>query len=123
MTTATTNTTGPTTKTWTRRIIWKCGRCKTVVAHDYIATKRLLGHDRIFGNPKWSSVTEAREVNGSLRDSSWDAACPNCKSHRKPAVVVGATTDHKCDARCTGSTGPVCDCSCGGKNHGSGHLA
>ncbi len=24
----------------------------------------------------------------------------------------------KCDARCMGATGPVCQCSCGGKNHG-----
>jgi hypothetical protein len=28
----------------------------------------------------------------------------------------------KCDARCTNAKGPNCDCSCGGKNHGSGML-
>lgn len=27
----------------------------------------------------------------------------------------------KCDARCTGATGPKCDCSCGGANHGADH--
>lgn len=26
---------------------------------------------------------------------------------------------HKCDARCTNAKGHVCECSCGGKNHGS----
>lgn len=26
----------------------------------------------------------------------------------------------KCDARCTHASGPSCDCSCGGKNHGAG---
>lgn len=25
-----------------------------------------------------------------------------------------------CNAKCTGSRGHVCDCSCGGKNHGAG---
>jgi len=27
-----------------------------------------------------------------------------------------------CDGRCTGATGPSCDCRCGGKNHGSNRL-
>lgn len=25
---------------------------------------------------------------------------------------------HKCDGRCMSAKGPVCECSCGGKNHG-----
>lgn len=31
--------------------------------------------------------------------------------------------DVTCDARCTGATGPNCDCSCGGANHGANHHA
>ncbi len=27
-----------------------------------------------------------------------------------------------CDGRCTGASGPRCDCQCGGVNHGSGKL-
>lgn len=27
-----------------------------------------------------------------------------------------------CDARCTNAPGPSCDCSCGGKNHGTGRV-
>lgn len=27
-----------------------------------------------------------------------------------------------CDARCTGASGPVCNCHCGGENHGTGKL-
>ena len=26
--------------------------------------------------------------------------------------------EHKCDARCMSSRGPLCECSCGGANHG-----
>jgi len=121
--TTTATITYPATKTWTRRIIWKCGRCKSVVAHDYKATKRLLGVDRVWGTANWSRTIETREVDGLVRDASWDAACPNCKSHRKSATVVGTVTEHECDARCMASTGPVCECSCGGKNHGRNHLA
>jgi hypothetical protein len=28
-----------------------------------------------------------------------------------------------CDARCMNATGPNCDCSCGGANHGHAHMA
>jgi hypothetical protein len=28
---------------------------------------------------------------------------------------------HKCDARCLHATGHVCECACGGKNHGAGN--
>lgn len=29
--------------------------------------------------------------------------------------------ERQCDARCMGATGPSCDCSCGGANHGANH--
>lgn len=28
---------------------------------------------------------------------------------------------HKCSARCMNATGHVCECECGGKNHGAGN--
>jgi len=28
----------------------------------------------------------------------------------------------KCDGRCMSATGPSCDCSCGGENHGANHC-
>lgn len=33
-------------------------------------------------------------------------------------------SDHRCpcDERCTGATGPSCECSCGGENHGTGRV-
>jgi hypothetical protein len=30
--------------------------------------------------------------------------------------------DKVCNARCMGATGPACDCSCRGANHGGKHL-
>ena len=36
------------------------------------------------------------------------------KATYKPSVI--------CDARCVGATRAVCDCSCGGDNHGGAHA-
>jgi hypothetical protein len=39
-------------------------------------------------------------------------------------VVKGTySEDHKCDSRCLNAKGWSCTCSCGGANHGRGHVA
>ena len=40
---------------------------------------------------------------------------------RKPGLVLDSQRC-ACDARCTCATGPSCDCSCGGVNHGTGRV-
>ena len=109
----------PTVKTSTRRVIWKCP-CGAK-AYDYTATRTYLGTDK-WGAKKWSEARLTREVDGKARDISWDATCPTCKRHRKSAEVRGSVTDHKCNAKCLASTSGICECSCGGANHGKSHL-
>ncbi len=47
--------------------------------------------------------------------------------HSCGAWITGYTeiktrvTDHECGPRCTSALGPVCDCTCGGENHGEDH--
>lgn len=31
-------------------------------------------------------------------------------------------SNHKCDARCLNATGFLCECACGGKNHGAANF-
>lgn len=76
--------------------------------------------------------------------STWICRCKGCKAHKrieggtevevwngKPAVrcncgagtmvaklLQGATSEHECGDRCMSSKGHVCECSCGGANHG-----
>ena len=75
--------------------------------------------------------------------ATWIARCPGCRAHRRiergdvvawwngrPSIACecgrsmgakllkGFVTDHECDARCMGAKGHVCECSCGGANHG-----
>ena len=47
-------------------------------------------------------------------------ACPSCGSSVCLSAVRGVKSEKKCGARCLSSTGPVCECSCAGQNHGGG---
>jgi len=46
-----------------------------------------------------------------------------CGKHVEFRRVVGRVSEHKCGAKCLASTSGVCECSCGGRNHGAGHAA
>lgn len=73
--------------------------------------------------------TEARDLNtvgeqlGALVRSDrffWAIPCRSCGQERKARLVRGTYNPaHKCNAKCLASHGHVCDCSCGGRNHGT----
>lgn len=111
--------TAATIKTRTARVIWKCN-CSTK-AVEYTATRRAYGADR-FGNVRWTDAVLTRVLDGATIDISHDSRCGACGAQRKSVVVRGRVTDHKCDARCTNSKSGVCECSCGGANHGRGWM-
>jgi hypothetical protein len=57
------------------------------------------------------------------------ASCGICGSRRVENMgrverdrLVHQFEQCACDARCTSARGPHCDCSCGGKNHGTGRT-
>lgn len=49
-----------------------------------------------------------------------------CPEHKRVVTFEGGRFTHNtekvCNGKCMGATGPACDCSCGGENHGRGHL-
>jgi hypothetical protein len=52
------------------------------------------------------------------------ARCSNRHKFFAVKAVKGTySPDHKCDARCLNAKGWSCTCSCGGANHGRGHVA
>jgi hypothetical protein len=79
---------------------------------------------------------------GSLRNADFAAKFPGVKGKKcdsfsrwigkdSNGVVLPITRSiqrknnpsmHKCDARCLNATGFLCECSCGGKNHGAGNF-
>ncbi len=51
--------------------------------------------------------------------------CPNCQQkHAGPRRVEFKENSkpHLCNASCICARGPLCSCSCGGKNHGAGFI-
>lgn len=46
----------------------------------------------------------------------------HCREHKQELrwrmIKATISESHICNAKCTGATGPNCECSCGGKNHG-----
>jgi hypothetical protein len=52
------------------------------------------------------------------------ARCTNRHKFFAVKAIKGTySPDHKCDARCLNAKGWTCTCSCGGANHGRGHVA
>lgn len=59
-----------------------------------------------------------------LSDGGTFARCPNRHRVFFMKVVKGTfSKDHNCDSRCLNAKGNDCTCSCGGANHGRGHVA
>ena len=47
-----------------------------------------------------------------------DAAEYRVVINRAGKRITAAYSAHPCNSRCTNARGPICQCSCGGKNHG-----
>jgi hypothetical protein len=102
----------------------KCKRCKTPrrikapVARKYQAQ---LG----YGRTEWKvfrALPSGRTIEGGSR---FYVVCETCKEQGAQRMVEmnriqGRKAEHKCGAKCLNSTGFVCECSCGGANHGCG---
>ena len=50
--------------------------------------------------------------------------CRKCGEARRAFLVRGKfSAKHQCNDKCMSSTGTLCECSCGGKNHGGAYAA
>ena len=49
--------------------------------------------------------------------------CPGCAAPLQLDRVYGTLTRDTCDASCMGAIGPICQCACGGANHGGRYHA
>lgn len=63
---------------------------------------------------------------GEMKVEPWNgtfqAPCACGKGSLIGKRVVGHHSEKVCGAKCLGATGPSCDCSCGGRNHGGAHC-
>ena len=77
------------------------------------------------GKPRWVDMTTGqpydKERPGWYNGVAPWAQCPeHGKLYRLQLVKGSYREDIKCTSRCWNATGPSCDCSCGGANHGAG---
>lgn len=95
--------------------IYNCKRCKQGKRVDYP-----IRDPQVKGAPvRYHRIEGVQRVYPGRGDL--DSACPNCgKDMEWNWLSAHTVPEHKCDARCTSARGHVCNCSCGGKNHGSG---
>lgn len=97
------------------------GVCKVCGAkHSHLITgeaRAVIGKARV-----WQYITT--EVL-ALRVESADFlfACSCGGSYRTRAVAGKHNPSKVCNAKCLASIGGVCECSCGGRNHGASHAA
>lgn len=90
------------------RYIGRCRYCK--VRHSAL----MLAEVRVTGKQYAEGDIAAHILSNGI------VYYPCCGYDVPLRQVVGKfSTEHKCGARCLASTGPSCECSCGGKNHGA----
>lgn len=107
--------------THTTRYIYKCSHkhCKGIKAVDVVVHHSVTK----WYDPETNQGGSHKPIISYNGDSQLiHLHCPICNEVMYGDKVQGYTTNHICDARCTGAVGKICECSCGGANHGSAHL-
>jgi hypothetical protein len=76
--------------------------------------------EKVYVTPDGASYDRARPF--ILNGVRVSARCPEHGVYGLSPINGRLVPEHVCDARCTGATGPRCDCSCAGANHGRDHA-
>ena len=100
-----------------KRLIYRCKRksCGKVRRIEYPFTRAVDlggGHTRTIHY-------RVDLLRGEVRAGS-ESICI-CGNQISGDEITGVSTSHKCDPRCVNAIGPLCECSCGGKNHGGAY--
>jgi hypothetical protein len=101
------------------RFIGKCKGCKGCVRIEAPETRRIkasLGYGRT-ETRVFRRIPTGQEIQGYDR---FFLPCL-CGKHVEFKMIRGHVTEHKCNAKCLASTSGICECSCGGANHGASY--
>lgn len=93
------------------------GKCKTRGCKSRVRVDIPVS-DATYANPMWlrPSVAPASFTAGAVR---YGLVCAEHGTWVHVRPLQGHVVEGKrCDGRCTSATGPVCECECGGENHG-----
>jgi hypothetical protein len=103
----------------TRFITKKCKTCG-VFTSTLVTPEEFLAAQR---RPDWR-VGDPKPTGLYFFQGSTCLACRGCGKTMYASPVRGIYNPKRtCNAKCMSSHGPVCECSCGGKNHGASFSA
>lgn len=114
----------------TFRVIYKCRNknCKHVFAFDY-QTEGVDRYKLPYGSRELKENEQQSKYDKPGRrshnaDVMGDLRCPKCNVNLPKGTRIEGhyNPKHVCSAKCMSATGGVCECSCGGENHGANHL-
>lgn len=106
-----------TQKPFSRTEIGHCNKCGKVVRRQVTGIRVRTESWGVCG---FKSSTRETQVQG---DGPAYCACRKGQKLLLMRAIEGhVRPEIPCDARCTEAKGHRCECSCGGKNHGSGHA-
>lgn len=88
--------------------IYRCRKCKAAKRVEMVVEKVYEGYGR------WG--VRYRPAPGIPQ--GFDQCCGRYMTGNRLQATLKPTV--KCNVKCTGAVGFICDCSCGGKNHASG---
>lgn len=99
------------------------GRCRSCKCAVRVTAKVTVRHSIGDYGRNVADVTVVFPDGRTYRSNKSDWACFTCLCGRSVVFnrLRGRVTDHKCNVKCLASTSGVCECACGGKNHGASH--
>lgn len=106
----------------------KVGGCTRVTIDETITLASYVSHHAPNGTPQGEPVYRRKVTASSYAHTDrtmtfldWkETRCVRCGKSYKADRIKGVVNTTPCDGRCTHAKGHECECSCGGKNHGSG---
>lgn len=63
-------------------------------------------------------VVYTKTIVQTTNNGRW-VKCGICNYPSEPIVIDATITETECGEKCQSATGTVCECSCGGENHGA----
>ena len=106
----------------TNRFSCKCVLCKAKwTTEERDRTRAFSAHEK--NCPRYSTIFARRRAQAPrYSEESERYQMAALYFHHLP-IVGHYNASVKCNARCTGATGHLCECSCGGVNHGAAQMA
>lgn len=95
------------------RFILRCKRCKHTVRTEAEKISKTM----------WRLSDGSTQYGGGVASDYISLPCSCGKGTLLGRKVQGFVTEQACNVKCTSAVGHICECSCGGENHGGRHAA